>query len=194
LDHDNVAVVDGGLVRRLRSRVASALADGQRERERQGQSPLAGRDEEEFGSKLINEALEKHAHDLIVRGLTPPTAEEEATLQLSVFNLLFGLGRLQPHLERPDVVNVHAAGAEPVWLDLLDGSTIRGTPVADSDEELIEFVRQLGRRVGLSERLFDPAHPRINLQLPDGSRLFAVAWVTRPHLFWVRLFVCPERK
>jgi Flp pilus assembly CpaF family ATPase len=82
------------------------------------------------------------------------------------------------------VVNVHAAGAEPVWLDLLDGSTIRGTPVADSDEELIEFVRQLGRRVGLSERLFDPAHPRINLQLPDGSRLFAVAWVTRPpHLF-----------
>jgi hypothetical protein len=65
LDHDNVAAVDGGLVRRLRSRVASALADGQRERERQGQSPLAGPDEEEFGSKLINEALEKHAHDLI---------------------------------------------------------------------------------------------------------------------------------
>jgi Flp pilus assembly CpaF family ATPase len=110
-----------------------------------------------------------NAHELIVGGLTPPTAEEESTLQLSVFNLLFGLGRLQPHLERTDVVNVHAAGAEPVWLDLLDGTTIRGTPVADSDEELIEFVRQLGRRVGLSERLFDPAHPRINLQLPDGS-------------------------
>jgi Flp pilus assembly CpaF family ATPase len=183
-DHDNVEVVDGALVRRLRSRVATALADAQRERDRRGETPLADADEEEFGTKLINEALEQHAHDLIVRGLAPPSAEEEAALQLAVFNLLFGLGRLQPHLERSDVVNVHAAGSEPVWLDLLDGTTVRGTPVADSDEELIEFVRQLGRRVGLSERLFDPAHPRINLQLPDGSRLFALAWVTRtPHLF-----------
>jgi Flp pilus assembly CpaF family ATPase len=179
-----VETVDGALVRRLRSRVATALADAQRERERRGDSPLTGADEEEFGSKLINEVLERHAHDLIVAGETPPTEDEESALQLAVFNLLFGLGRLQPHLERHDVVNVHAAGAEPVWLDLLDGTTIRGAPVADSDDELIEFVRQLGRRVGLSERLFDPAHPRINLQLPDGSRLFAVGWVTRPpHLF-----------
>ena len=184
-DHgDALGLVDGALVRRLRSRVASALADAHRERERRGDPALTGADEEVFGATLINEALERHAHDLIVGGITPPTAEEEAALHLAVFNLLFGLGRLQPHLERPDVVNVHASGAQPVWLDLLDGTTVRGAPVADSDEELIEFVRELGRRVGLSERLFDPAHPRINLQLPDGSRLFAVAWVCRPpHLF-----------
>ena len=162
-------VVDSALVRRLRTQVARELADAQAERERSGEARLSGDDEREYGVELINDALEHHALDLITGGLGPPTAEDEEALHRAVFNLLFGLGRLQPHLDREDVVNVHASGDEPVWLDLLDGRTIRGAPVADSDDELVEFVRELGRRVGLSERLFDPAHPRINLQLPEGK-------------------------
>ncbi len=177
-------LLDAALVRRLRSRVARQLADTQREREHQGRGRLAQADEQALGAKLVNDALEAHAHDRISRGAAPPTAADEQALHAAVFNLLFGLGRLQDHLDRPDVVNIHAAGAEPVWLDLTDGTTLRGPPVADSDEELVEFIRELGRRVGLSERLFDPAHPRINLQLIDGSRLFAIGWVCRPtHLF-----------
>lgn len=172
------------LVRRLRTKVARQLADIQRERERRGEARLVEADEVALGAKLINDELERHAHELITKGVSPPTAEDEDVLHQAVFNLLFGLGRLQDHLDRDDVVNVHAAGAQPVWLDLTDGRTVRGAPVADSDEELIEFVRDLGRRVGLSERLFDPAHPRINLQLPDGSRLFAIGWVCQEtHLF-----------
>ena len=159
--------VDEALIRRLRSKVARQLADTQRERERQGQGRLIEADEHALGAKLINEALERHAHERITNGVAPVTAEDERALEQAVFNLLFGLGRLQDHLDRSDVVNIHAAGAQPVWLDLLDGRTIRGPAVADTDEELIEFIRDLGRRVGLSERLFDPAHPRINLQLPD---------------------------
>ncbi len=162
-------LLDAALVRRLRSRVARQLADTQREREHQGRGRLAQADEQALGAKLVNDALEAHAHDRISRGAAPPTAADEQALHAAVFNLLFGLGRLQDHLDRPDVVNIHAAGAEPVWLDLTDGTTLRGPPVADSDEELVEFIRELGRRVGLSERLFDPAHPRINLQLIDGS-------------------------
>ncbi len=185
LDSDTSGpAVDTGLVRRLRTAVASDLAEVQRAREGRVQPRLSEQDEKELGAKLINDSLEHHAHQLIKNGQTPPTAEEEEALHRAVFNLLFGLGRLQPHLDRHDVVNVHAAGSQPVWLDLIDGTTVRGTPVADSDEELVEYVRELGRRVGLSERLFDPAHPRINLQLPDGSRLFAIGWVAKPtHLF-----------
>ena len=176
--------VDEALVRRLRTNVARQLADTQRERERQGQSRLADVDEHALGDKLINDALERHAHQLITKGVDPPAADEERVLHQAVFNLMFGLGRLQDHLDRPDVVNIHAAGAQPVWLDLTDGRTVRGPAVADNDTELIEFIRDLGRRVGLSERLFDPAHPRINLQLPDGSRLFAIGWVCpETHLF-----------
>ena len=179
--------VDEALVRRLRSRVARQLADAQRERERRGEDRLGDLDEHALGSKLINDALEAHAHDLITRGQPPAAEHDERALRQAVFNLMFGLGRLQDHLDRADVVNVHASGAEPVWLDLTDGRTIRGPAVADSDEELVEFVRELGRRVGLSERLFDPAHPRINLQLPDGSRLFAVGWVCQPTQLFLRL-------
>ena len=172
------------LVRRLRTKVARQLADVQLDRERRGQDRLTELDEQELAHKLINDAFEGHAHTLITQGLAPLSASEEQAQHLAVFNLLFGLARLQDHLSRPDVVNIHAAGAQPVWLDLTDGQTIRGPAVADSDDELVEFIRDLGRRVGLSERLFDPAHPRINLQLPDGSRLFAIAWVCQPpHLF-----------
>ncbi len=177
-------VLDEALVRRLRTKVARQLADTQRERERSGEARLADVDEHALGAKLINDALERYAHDLITSGAAPPDAEEEEALHQAVYNLMFGLGRLQDHLDRPDVVNIHAAGAQPVWLDLTDGRTVRGPAVAESEEELIEFIRDLGRRVGLSERLFDPAHPRINLQLPDGSRLFAIGWVCpETHLF-----------
>src|SRR6185312_5099270 len=98
--------VDAALVRQLRSQVARSLADAQTERERQNQPRLTGADEEALGTELINNALERHAHDLIRGGGAPLDADEEAALQRAAFNLLFGLGRLQPHLERPDVINL----------------------------------------------------------------------------------------
>jgi pilus assembly protein CpaF len=93
-------LVDAAVVRRLRTRVATELADAQADRERRGQARLADEDEREYGIELINDALEHHALDLITRGIGPPTAEEEEALHRAVFNLLFGLGRLQPHLDQ----------------------------------------------------------------------------------------------
>ena len=40
--------------------------------------------------------------------------------------------------------------------------------------ELVELIRLAAARQGRSERRFDAAHPELNLQLADGSRLFAV--------------------
>src|SRR5208282_5852575 len=40
------------------------------------------------------------------------------------------------------------------------------------------LIRTLAARIGLGERRFDLASPRLSLQLPDGSRLFAVMAVT----------------
>lgn len=64
-----------------------------------------------------------------------------------------------------------------MWLEYEDGTKAAGPPVAATDDELIEMIREIGRRHGLSERQFDPTHPTLNLPLPDGSRLFAIAWV-----------------
>ena len=54
-------------------------------------------------------------------------------------------------------------------------------PIADSDVELVEILRSVAARFGLSERRFDAAHPELDLRLPDGSRLSALmAVVERP--------------
>ncbi|MDQ2724512.1 MAG: CpaF/VirB11 family protein [Actinomycetota bacterium] len=176
--------VDEGLVRRIREKVARGLAERQAERERDSRERIDRHDEEELAVSLINDQLRLHAKDQLNQVRPPPSAADEAAVRKATVDLLFGLAALQPHLERADVINLHAAGGEPVWLDLVDGRTIRGAPIARHGDDLIEFVRELGRRVGISERRFDPDRYRINLQLPDGSRLFALGWVTRePHVF-----------
>ena len=90
---------------------------------------------------------------------------------------IFRLGRLQPLLDDERIVNIHANGCDVVFVEYADGSKERSEPIASTDAELIDLVREIGRRYGLSEREFNPSHPELNLQLPDGSRLFATAWV-----------------
>jgi len=177
-------LVDEPLVRAIRSKVAVELAHRQKQRADGGESRLGEDDTRELGNALIWDEIQAHAKELLNRGISPPSQPEDQAIHRAVYALLFEFGGLQPHLDRPDVVNVHAEGGKPVWLELTDGSVVRGSPVAASADELVDFVRELGRRIGLSERRFDPDHYWINLQLPDGSRLFAIGWVARePHLF-----------
>jgi pilus assembly protein CpaF len=169
--------VDPSLVARIRSEVAEALS---------GKAPdgLARRDREALANELVARALERLARERLAKAEMPLSVELEAALAASVRAELFGLGRLEPLLEDRSITDVHVVGCEPVLLDLADGSKSEAPPVARSDDELIDLIRAVGRNEGISERRFDFAHPQLNQQLRDGSRLFAVAWVTRrPHLF-----------
>ena len=105
-------------------------------------------------------------------------ADDELALFGAVMASVVGLGRIQPYLDSPDVSDIHIRGCDSVWLKLHDGSRVPGEPVADSDDELIELVRLVATRMGRSERRFDAANPELNLQLPDGSRLFATMEVS----------------
>jgi Flp pilus assembly CpaF family ATPase len=51
-------------------------------------------------------------------------------------------------------------------------------PIVNSDHELVDLIRRIASRMGHREQRFDPAHPELNLQLPDGSRLFAAMEVS----------------
>src|SRR5918911_557250 len=96
---------------------------------------------------------------------------------------LFGVGRLQPLLEDPEVENIDINGCDRVFIGYADGREVMGEPVADSDEELVELIQILAAYSGLSSRPFDTANPQLDLRLPDGSRLSAVMDVTvRPAL------------
>jgi Flp pilus assembly CpaF family ATPase len=72
------------------------------------------------------------------------------------------------------VDNITCQGCDNVHVSFADGTKRKVGPVADTDEELIELVRQIAAHAGAEERRFDRGSPQIDVQLADGSRLFAV--------------------
>jgi len=64
----------------------------------------------------------------------------------AVFDALFRLGRLQPLVDDPGVENITILGYDTVWLEYADGRLVRGPQVADSDQDLIDFLVFLGSR------------------------------------------------
>jgi len=168
--------VDESLVRTLRAEVAEELSTSLRSMVDAGRH-LDTDDEEMLTRQLIAARLDALASAAIHAGSAVLTEDDEQMLARAVFDRLFHLGRLQPLLDDERIQNVVANGHDRVFIEYAGGLKVEGPPIADSDDELIEQLREIGRRYGLSEREFNPSRPQLNLQLPDGSRLFAVAWV-----------------
>jgi pilus assembly protein CpaF len=175
--------VDHGLVKRLRQEVGDRLARQRRLDAAGGLAPMSGEDERQFARAIISQVLEEFARGEITSGRRPPSAEEEEALAAGVHAALFGVGRLQPLLEDPEIENIDINGCDQVFIGYADGREALGEPVAESDEELVELIQILAAYSGLSSRPFDTANPQLDLRLPDGSRLSAVMDVTiRPAL------------
>ena len=96
-----------------------------------------------------------------------------------VIAAVLGLGRLQRLLEDPDISDIHVRGAAPVWIKWRNGTRSCVEPIVDSDEELVELIRRAATRLVRNEQRFDAANPELNLQLPDGKRLFATMAVSQ---------------
>ncbi|RCG27982.1 CpaF family protein [Sphaerisporangium album] len=170
--------MDHTLVKRFRQDVGDRLAHQRRLDQAGGLAPMSGEDERQFARALISQVLEEHARNEIGSGRTPPTAEEEEALAAGIHAALFGVGRLQPLLDDPEVENIDVNGCDRVFVGYADGQELMHDPVADSDEELVELIQILAAYSGLSSRAFDTANPQLDLRLPDGSRLSAVMDVT----------------
>jgi Flp pilus assembly CpaF family ATPase len=91
---------------------------------------------------------------------------------------VLGLGKLEPLLEDDDISDIHIRGNRPVWVKMRNGDRQEREPIVNSDNELVDLIRRIASRMGHREQRFDPAHPELNLQLPDGSRLFAAMEVS----------------
>jgi Flp pilus assembly CpaF family ATPase len=173
---------DTASVAELRSEVLAGLTERERNVAADGR-PLRPGDEQALGRQLIVEAMDRRARAAIGAGRSVLPGDEEDELSRAVFDALFGLDRLQRLLDDPSIENINADGCDVVWVRYADGGHERVEPIADSDDEMIEMLRTIGARTGIGERRFDLGSPRLSLQLPDGSRLFAVMAVTaRPAL------------
>jgi Flp pilus assembly CpaF family ATPase len=175
--------MDQMLLRRLREDVADRLSRQRRDDAAAGLPGMTSEDERQFARAVIARVLEAHARSEIAAGRTPPGVVEEGELADGIHAALYGVGRLQPLLDDPEVENIDINGYDNVFVGYADGEERRLPPVAESDDDLVELVQVLGAYSGLTSRPFDTANPQLDLRLPDGSRLSAVMGVTqRPSL------------
>ncbi|MBA4608572.1 CpaF family protein [Aeromicrobium sp. Marseille-Q0843] len=175
--------MDQQLLRTLREEVAAALARQRREDAAAGLPQMSSEDERQFARAIIARVLESYARQEIAAGRAPLSGAEEAELADGIHAALYGVGRLQPLLDDPEVENIDINGYDNVFVGYANGEERRMPPVAESDDELVELVQVLGAYSGLTSRPFDTANPQLDLRLPDGSRLSAVMGVTpRPSL------------
>jgi Flp pilus assembly CpaF family ATPase len=165
------------LVAELTQRVRRELAADRLDRRNRGQLEPSLQAEIELAKDVINEErLRAPDQGAVAFELT---LDEFDRIAESVIASVLGLGRLQPLLEDPEISDIHVRGAAPVWIKRRDGSRVAVEPVVDSDDELIELIRRAATRLVRNEQRFDAANPELNLQLPDGSRLFAAMSVSQ---------------
>jgi pilus assembly protein CpaF len=171
--------MDHALVKRFRQEVGDRLANQRRDDAAVGLPPMSPEDERQFARAVIAQVLEEYARQEIAAGRAPLEAEEEEAVAAGVHAALFGVGRLQPLLDDPEIENIDINGCDNVFVSYADGRELSVEPVADSDDELVDLIQVLGAYSGLSSRPFDTANPQLDLRLPDGSRLSAVMDVCR---------------
>lgn len=171
-------VADPALVGRIHRLVGEALTQAHSTQEELGKSRLAAEDERALARKLVADELGRLASDAFASGEAPLDDHTEEVVSAAVLDRLHGLARLQPLLDDPAIRDIHISGCKRVWLNLRDGSKVRGPQVAESDEDLIDLIATAARRVGRSERRWDNAQPELNLQLPNGDRLHALMSVS----------------
>ena len=177
--------VDWPLVAAFRSQVADRLAKTIADRAATGPggTSTAGADkaaQEELGRTLIGELLDGYAVDSVADGAGSWSRVEQEAMAEAVFNAVFRLGRLQPLVDDERVENIIITAHDRVLLETVDGQKLPGPPVADSDEELIDFLRFLASRSEANPRPFAESTPSLHMRLDGGARLAATAWVT-PH-------------
>lgn len=166
--------IDWALVAAFRSQasdqLSSALGDDRARLDRDAQ--------QELGRSIIQELLQSAAAENLSEGKESWSLQEQDEIADAVFDALFGLGRLQPLVDDDTVENIIITGHDRVTLELVDGILKPGPPVADSDQELIDFLVFLASRSEVNARPFSEAQPALHLRLDGGSRLAAAAWVT----------------
>jgi pilus assembly protein CpaF len=176
--HPPAVPVDWSLVASLRAQASEQLSQAVAAAKSSDGARLDRFAQEELGLSIVMDLIEAAMAERVNAGNAAWSPAEQESLARAVFDALFRLGRLQPLVDDDEVENIIISGHDTVLLELIDGSLVDGPPVADSDEELIDFLVFLASRSEVNARGFSEAQPRLHLRLDGGARLAAAAWVT----------------
>src|SRR3954451_3595442 len=95
--------VDWALVRRLHEATATALAEELKRR-----PALSAAAQQELARTLIQDGIDELVRARMRAGQAVPTPADELAIAEAVFAAQFGLGRLQPYVDDPQVENIEA--------------------------------------------------------------------------------------
>ncbi len=181
---------------RLRRIVVTEIGEHAARREQEGLPPLDYLDRRHLARSVLRRELDDQWRGAQQRGEMTMTPEEEDRLTDAILGSVFSqLPGLDTYLARDEVTDIFAVGCDNVRIRTIDGHEHVVDPIAASDEDLILQVQALARkggRLGLDddgthiEKEFSPARPLLDLQLSDGSRLAAAAWVSARPVVTVR--------
>lgn len=171
--------------RHLNRAVASALADDRVKRHNDEHPPASLEDERAIARHAAVQALSRLRPSDPWGAPIPVDIDDRRIVEEAVASVL-GLGRLEPLLEDDSITDIHVRGNAPVWVKYRDGRREQLLPLVDVDADLVEFIRRIATRMAQREMRFDPSHPEVNLQLPDGSRMFAAMDIAQRPMFVIR--------
>jgi pilus assembly protein CpaF len=178
----------GPLIEKLRRVVGGEIAAEINRRESEGLAALDSADRTQMARSILRRELDGQWRAAQRRGgmaLNPE--EEDAVISAVLAGLFSKLPGLDVHLTRPEVTDIFVVGHDNVRVKTMDGRIEVAGPVAASDDELITQIQALARRGGRLgvddvetqlEKEFSPSKPMLDLQLSDGSRMAAIAWVS----------------
>lgn len=147
-------------------------------------------DDRFHAENLVWEELNRVRQDRLAVGDTPLEMDAENAILDRVLADLFGLGGLEVYLNDPTIEDIFINGHDRVFVSRAGCHGAENVPpIAESDEALIELVNRWAAQLGRTERRFDSANPRVDLQLPGGYRLHAIMEVTRRPSVTIR---CPR--
>jgi pilus assembly protein CpaF len=156
---------DRPIIRRLRQQVRERVSelDGQVDgaSERDGDGRIRA---------LVHSEVEAYQQRALGTAHTPRLVDASAAEQELISDLI-GAGPLQKFIDDDTVEEIGVVGVERTWLWFTDGrKELVQDVLFDTDEEIVELVRRLIRRLG---RRFDISSPIVDAVLPGGARLNA---------------------
>jgi len=177
------SIIDRQLVNAIASRLGDVLADERLERRARNIADPTNDEEHNFARTAVHAELLRLSAARRSEGRSLLTVFDEGAITSAAIAQVLGLGRLQPLLEDNEISDIHVRGNAPVWIKMRNGVREMREPIVETDDELVELVRRAATRLSRQERRFDAGTPELNMQLPDGSRLFATMEVSmRPSL------------
>jgi pilus assembly protein CpaF len=165
--------MDWQLVRRLKSAAADRIEGLEQDYTARHDRRPSQEDRRELGKPVIQAVVADHARSSAAEGDLWSPAMEDAAFK-AVFDSIYGYGRLQPLFELQDVRTVTVHGTARVRVHYTDGRIGRLPPVADSNEELMDQLRQLAQNA-VPRRAFDAQNLDMTLEIGEQFRLHAVA-------------------